>query len=190
MLATGSESENPRPRPTNRSPSEDFRELASAASSSSGASMWASSAIRSQEAAGDRRATRGGHAARPVKEARSGRAYRCRMDGVTAFGVVALTVMMVMYALEKRGRNFILAFAVGCAALSVYGFLAGVWPFGVVEANWCVIVVKRFSQERSQTTNPTPRAKRLRRSSKPATLRRPIPPPSRLPTTRSANRRA
>jgi hypothetical protein len=67
------------------------------------------------------------------------------MDGITAFGVVALTFMMVMYALERRGPNFILAFAVGCAASCVYGFLAGAWPFGVVEAIWCVIAVRRFS---------------------------------------------
>jgi hypothetical protein len=72
------------------------------------------------------------------------------MDGVTAFGVAALTFMMVMYSLEKRGPGFILAFAVGCAASSIYGFLAGAWPFGVVEAIWCVIAVRRFSQ--SQTT--------------------------------------
>jgi hypothetical protein len=84
-------------------------------------------------------------------EGSPGRAYRwATMDGITAFGVIALTFMMLMYALEKRGRNFILAFAVGCAASSVYGFLAGTWPFGVVEAIWCVIAVRRFSKEASQ----------------------------------------
>jgi hypothetical protein len=72
------------------------------------------------------------------------------MDPVTSFGVVALTFMMVMYALEKRGPNFIFAFAFGCAASSVYGFLAGAWPFGVVEAIRCVIALMRFARERSQ----------------------------------------
>jgi hypothetical protein len=66
------------------------------------------------------------------------------MDGLTAFGIVALTFMMVMYAFERRDRRFILAFAVGCALSSVYGLLSGAWPFGVVEAIWCVVAVRRF----------------------------------------------
>lgn len=67
---------------------------------------------------------------------------------LTAFGVVVLTFMMLMYALEQRGPYFILAFAVGCALASVYGFLAGTWPFGVVEAIWAVIALRRFAQAR------------------------------------------
>jgi hypothetical protein len=53
--------------------------------------------------------------------------------------------MMVMYALERRGRGFVLAFAVGCALSSIYGFLSGAWPFGVVEAIWCVVALRRFA---------------------------------------------
>jgi hypothetical protein len=52
--------------------------------------------------------------------------------------------MVLMYSLEWRGRGFILAFACGCALSSVYGFLAGTWPFGVVEAIWAVIASKRY----------------------------------------------
>jgi hypothetical protein len=63
---------------------------------------------------------------------------------VTLFGVVALTFMMLMYALERRGRRYVLAFAVGCALSSTYGFLSGAWPFGVVEGIWCVIAIQRF----------------------------------------------
>jgi len=63
---------------------------------------------------------------------------------VTLYGVTALTFMMLMYALEKRGPSFIAAFAVGCLASSAYGFLAGAWPFGVVEAVWAVIALRRF----------------------------------------------
>jgi hypothetical protein len=44
---------------------------------------------------------------------------------LTAFGAGAVTFMMVMYALESRGRRFVLAFACGCALSSAYGFLAG-----------------------------------------------------------------
>jgi hypothetical protein len=63
---------------------------------------------------------------------------------LTAFGVAALTFMMLMYALERRHRRFTLAFACGCALSSAYGFLAGTWPFGVVEAIWAVIAVRRY----------------------------------------------
>ena len=63
---------------------------------------------------------------------------------LTLYGVVVLTFMMVMYALERRGRWFIAAFALGCALSSSYGFLSGAWPFGVVEAIWCVIANRSF----------------------------------------------
>jgi hypothetical protein len=67
------------------------------------------------------------------------------VDAITAFGVSALTFMMLMYALESRGRGFILAFAAGCALSSTYGFLSGAWPFGVVEAVWTLIAIRRWS---------------------------------------------
>lgn len=63
---------------------------------------------------------------------------------LTVFGATVLTFMMVMYALERRHSGFILAFAGGCALSSVYGFLAGTWPFGVVEAIWTVIALQRY----------------------------------------------
>jgi hypothetical protein len=63
---------------------------------------------------------------------------------VTIYGVCALTFMMLMYALERRGRTFVLAFALGCALSSSYGFLAGAWPFGVVEAIWTLIALRRY----------------------------------------------
>ena len=52
--------------------------------------------------------------------------------------------MMLMYALEARGRGFILAFALGCLLSSAYGFLSGAWPFGVVEAIWSLVAVRRY----------------------------------------------
>lgn len=66
------------------------------------------------------------------------------MSVMTLYGVSALGFMMVMYALERRGREFILAFGLGCLLSSVYGFLSGAWRFGVVEAIWSVIAVQRF----------------------------------------------
>ena len=64
---------------------------------------------------------------------------------LTAYGVVVLSFMMVMYALERRHDYFVAAFAVGCALSSSYGFLSGSWPFGVVEAIWCGVAVRRFT---------------------------------------------
>jgi hypothetical protein len=58
------------------------------------------------------------------------------MDGLTLFGLFAVTAMLVCYALEDRSHWFILAFAAACALGSVYGFLQGAWPFGLVEAVW------------------------------------------------------
>jgi len=63
---------------------------------------------------------------------------------VTIYGVGAVTFMVTMYALERRGRGYIVAFAVGCLLSSVYGFLAGAWPLGLVEIVWSWIAWRRF----------------------------------------------
>jgi len=63
---------------------------------------------------------------------------------VTIYGVCAVSFMMVMYALEDRGRVFILGFAAGCVLSSIYGFLSGAWPFGVVELIWSGVAVARY----------------------------------------------
>jgi hypothetical protein len=47
------------------------------------------------------------------------------MDRLTSFGLFAVTLMLLTYALEDRSRWFVLAFAVACALGSVYGFLQG-----------------------------------------------------------------
>ena len=63
---------------------------------------------------------------------------------VTIYGLCAVTFMMTMYALERRGRFYILAFAAGCLLSSAYGFLAGAWPFGLAEIVWSYIAWRRF----------------------------------------------
>ena len=68
---------------------------------------------------------------------------------LTLYGAVAVTFMMLMYALERRGPWFIAAFAVGCALSSSYGFLAGTWPFGVVEGIWSLVALRRFVSVRA-----------------------------------------
>jgi hypothetical protein len=65
-------------------------------------------------------------------------------DPLTAFGLFAVTAMLVAYALERRSHWFVLAFAAACALGSIYGFLQGAWPFGVVEAIWAAVALKRW----------------------------------------------
>jgi hypothetical protein len=70
---------------------------------------------------------------------------------LTAFGATALTFMMVMYALERRDHRFVVAFAIGCLLSSAYGFLAGTWPFGVVEVIWAGIAIHRYRALRQRS---------------------------------------
>jgi hypothetical protein len=70
------------------------------------------------------------------------------MDGLTVFGLFAVTAMLVFYALERRSHWFILAFAGACLLASVYGFLQGAWPFGLVEFVWCFVACRRWRLER------------------------------------------
>ena len=51
--------------------------------------------------------------------------------------------MLVFYAAEERAAVFVLFLAAGCAASSIYGFLQGAWPFGVVEAVWTGVAIRR-----------------------------------------------
>jgi len=71
------------------------------------------------------------------------------VDRLTAFGLFAVTAMLVTYALEARSPWFILAFAISCALGSVYGFLQGAWPFGVVEAVWAAVALYRWHHARA-----------------------------------------
>ena len=66
------------------------------------------------------------------------------MDALSAFGLFAVTLMVVCYAFENRGPWVVLIFAVACVLGSVYGFLQGAWPFGLVEAVWAVIALFRW----------------------------------------------
>jgi hypothetical protein len=66
------------------------------------------------------------------------------MSFLSLFGLLAVSAMVVCYALERRGNGYILAFAASCALGSVYGFLQGAWPFGLVEAVWSVVAVRRW----------------------------------------------
>jgi hypothetical protein len=67
-----------------------------------------------------------------------------RFDRLTAFGLIAVSLMLVFYALEDRSCWFVLAFAGSCVLGSVYGFLQGAWPFGLVEGIWAVVALRRW----------------------------------------------
>ena len=66
------------------------------------------------------------------------------IDSLSLFGLLAVTAMLVAYALEERSHWFILAFAGACALGSIYGFLQGAWPFGLVEVIWAGVALRRW----------------------------------------------
>jgi hypothetical protein len=70
------------------------------------------------------------------------------MDRLTIFGLFAVSAMLLCYALEDRSPWYVLGFALACALGSIYGFLQGAWPFGLVEAIWAMVALRRWSVRR------------------------------------------
>lgn len=66
------------------------------------------------------------------------------MDALTLYGLASVSLMLLFYALEARSHWFVLAFAISCVMASAYGFLQGAWPFGIVEAIWSAVAVRRW----------------------------------------------
>ena len=66
------------------------------------------------------------------------------MDRLSIFGLVAVTAMMLCYALERRSHWYVLGFAGSCVLASIYGFAQGAWPFGLVEGVWAVVALRRW----------------------------------------------
>lgn len=66
------------------------------------------------------------------------------MSPLSAFGLFAVTAMLICYAFEPRSPWFILGFAAACVLGSAYGFLQGAWPFGLVESVWAVVAGRRW----------------------------------------------
>jgi hypothetical protein len=69
------------------------------------------------------------------------------VDALTAFGLFAVALMLITYAFERRSHWFILAFAGACMLASIYGFLQGAWPFGLVEGVWALVALQRWRQK-------------------------------------------
>jgi hypothetical protein len=60
------------------------------------------------------------------------------------FGLFAVTAMLACCAFENRSPWYILGFAIACMLGSLYGFLQGAWPFGLVEAVWSMVALRRW----------------------------------------------
>jgi hypothetical protein len=82
------------------------------------------------------------------------------MTALTLFGVFAVTAMLVCYALEERSRWFVLGFAGACLLASAYGFLQGAWPFGLVEAIWSFVALRRWQRSRDRSGSSPERESR------------------------------
>lgn len=70
------------------------------------------------------------------------------MSPLTLYGAAAVSVMLLAYALEQRSPWWVFVFALACASSAIYGFLAGTWPFGVVEGIWSIVAIRRWRQHR------------------------------------------
>jgi hypothetical protein len=73
------------------------------------------------------------------------------MDALTLFGLAAVGLMLLFYAFEQRSPWCVLGFAAACAMGSVYGFLQGAWPFGLVEGIWALVALRRWRRARMQS---------------------------------------
>lgn len=72
------------------------------------------------------------------------------VDALTVFGLFAVSSMLVCYAFGDRSAWFVLGFAGACALGSAYGFLQGAWPFGLVEAVWSFVALRRWWRLRTR----------------------------------------
>jgi presenilin-like A22 family membrane protease len=79
------------------------------------------------------------------------------MSILSLFGLFAVTAMLIFYALEDRNPWYVLAFAGACALGSLYGFLQGAWPFGLIEAIWACVAVYRWRQKMNDAQRPQSR---------------------------------
>ncbi len=86
------------------------------------------------------------------------------MNSLTLFGLFAVTAMLVCYALEARHTLFVLGFAFACALGSLYGFLQGAWPFGVVEAIWSLVAARKWWLARAGLTSMTDKVDKVDKS--------------------------
>lgn len=77
-------------------------------------------------------------------------------SALNILGAADLAVMMMFYALEPKSRSYTLLFGLTCIGSSTYGFLSGTWPFGVIEAAWTVIALRKYVKLRNDKAGSTP----------------------------------
>ena len=63
---------------------------------------------------------------------------------LTLFGSVAVSIMFLSYWMESRSKWFVLVFAGGSAATSLYSGLVEAYPITVIEALWALVALQRF----------------------------------------------
>jgi len=68
------------------------------------------------------------------------------LEFLTLFGLFSVTAMLVFYALEGKSPWFVFAFSMACGLASIYGFLQGAWPFGLVEGVWMLVALRRWQR--------------------------------------------
>jgi hypothetical protein len=71
------------------------------------------------------------------------------LSALNIYGACAVAVMLLAYTLELRSSWWVLVFALACVASSLYGFLAGTWPFGIVEGIWALVALRRWLLRRA-----------------------------------------
>lgn len=76
------------------------------------------------------------------------------MDPLTIYGLISVSLMLLFYAVEAKSHWCVLAFAISCIMASVYGFLQGAWPFGIVEVVWSAVAVRRWWARRKNEVSP------------------------------------
>jgi hypothetical protein len=75
------------------------------------------------------------------------------MTILSLFGLFAVTAGVVFYAMEDFSRWFILALGVSTALASIYAFLQGAWPYGLIEIVWTVAALWRWWPRRCGRLN-------------------------------------
>jgi len=68
---------------------------------------------------------------------------------LTIYGASVVTLMMIFYALEQNSSWFTLAFGMSCIGSAIYGYLAGTWPFGIVESIWSLVAFRKWYSVRN-----------------------------------------
>ena len=64
--------------------------------------------------------------------------------GLDLWGFGSVGAMATAYALESRGRSWVLVFALASMSASAYAVAIESWPFALVEGVWSVIALRRW----------------------------------------------